>query len=110
MNSPADTGAVNSSPGPSGTRVPSWPTPPVSPARPSGVRCTVIRQLPLHARAVLHTRPRFSSAVPSSSMVQGLAWWLVMPRRLVSTVSPWGSRSRRSRVSADHWPVTWLSR
>ena len=31
-------------------------------------------------------------------------------RRLVVTVSPYGSGVRCSWVSADHWPWTWLSR
>lgn len=41
--------------------------------RPSGVRCAVIRQLPLHARAALHTRPCSSVASPESSITQGFA-------------------------------------
>jgi len=110
VNVPALTGVTSRSPGVSRQDTPSWPNPVVTAARFSGVRCTVIRHVPLHARATLHTSPCSSVADPSSTMTQGFAWWLVIPRRLVNTVSPAAAVSRRSCVSAPHIPVTWESR
>ena len=87
---------------------PECPKPAVTAARPSKHRCALSRQLPLQARATLHTAPCSSVAVPSSTMIHGLAWWPVCPCRLPRVSSPPGSGSRRSWLSAAQAPQTAL--
>ena len=88
----------------------SWPNPPVALTRFSGVRATVIRQEPDQASAADQTWPVSSVVVPSSSISHGEAWWLDTPRRLVSTVSAYGSRMRWRRFSAPQPPIAWERR
>ena len=75
------------------------------------MRSTVSFQFPLQASAPNQTRPCSSSARPSSSIAKkGLAWWLVVPRRLSRTFLPGWIVSRTTCVSLAQRPARWVRR